>query len=323
MFKKRKLSFGFFLYTYNLAVSFNQPNLSSVATWDRNGITFANESIIGVNPKDIFIDTKNSIYVIGGANKQILVWHNNSINPIQIISPNFEDLSSIFVTSNGDIYISIDDEKNNVIRWSSETNTSTIVMNPSSRCFNIFIDINDKLYCSMALKYQVSKIDLNSSSTDAIVVAGMDRAGSDSNHLNNPRGIFVDVNFDLFVADIHNNRIQLFPFGETNAITVAGSRSARPTVDLHKPTGVILDAKKYLFIVDKGNKRIVGEGPYGFRCLIGCYGYGFQSNDPDLVSMSFDSFGNIFVVDTKNIYLADNKNSSIMKFQLTNISSGE
>ncbi|UJR06642.1 hypothetical protein I4U23_010926 [Adineta vaga] len=292
------------------AVSYNQPEFCHTATWDRNGITFANESIVGVNPNDVFIDTKNSIYVISDDKKQILIWHNNSIKPTQTISANFGNLESIFVTSNRDIYISTGFTKSIIMRWISETNTFTVVMNTSGPCAEIFIDINDSLYCSMGAEQKVVKKNLKSSSTDSIVVAGMNRAGSDSNQLDHPEGIFVDVNLELFVADSKNNRIQLFPFGETNAITVAGWRSARPTIGLRGPTGVTLDAAKSLFIVDKDNQRFVGEGPYGFRCLIGCYGDGSQYNDPFLASMSFDSFGNIFVVDTGN--------SRIMKFQLEN-----
>ncbi|CAF1640911.1 unnamed protein product, partial [Adineta ricciae] len=312
MFPKIKVSFNI-LYTHYLAVSFNQPNLSSVATWDRNGITFANTSIIGWYPKDIFIDTKNSIYVISDDKKQILIWHNNSINPTQNISANFQFLSSIFVTSNGDIYISASHPTHRVMRWISETNTFAIVMNVARTCFGIFIDINDNLYCSSSNTHSVIKKNLNSPSTDEIVVAGINVRGSASNQLDSPAGTFVDVNFDLFVADHWNDRIQLFPFGETNGITVAGRQSARRTIKLNGPTEITLDAAKYLFIVDHKGRRIVGEGPYGFRCLIGCYRYDSRSNELFLKSMSFDSYGNIFVVDTKN--------HRIMKFQLMNISS--
>ncbi|CAF1672687.1 unnamed protein product, partial [Adineta ricciae] len=115
--------------------------------------------------------------------------------------------------------------------------------------------------------------------------------------------------------DTENNRIQLFPFGETNAITVAGWQSARPTINLNGPVGVTLDAKKYLFIVELQGQRIIAEGPYGFRCIIGCYGDVARSRESFPSSMSFDILGNIFVVDTEN--------RRIMKFQLTNISSGE
>ena len=73
--------------------------------------------------------------------------------------------------------------------------------------------------------------------------------------------------FGIF-ADTNNNRIQLFHRGESNAITAAGTGSA--TISLNGPCGIILDADKYLYIADTLNHRIVGEGPNGFRCLVGC-----------------------------------------------------
>jgi hypothetical protein len=116
------------------------------------------------------------------------------------------------------------------------------------------------------------------------------------------------MNFDLYVADCRNHRVQLFQSGESNGITVAGSTSPNPTIKLDCPTGIVLDAEKYLFIVDSLNHRIVGSGLNGFRCLVGCYGMGSESNQLKFpFSFSFDRFGNMFV--------ADNWNFRIQKFE--------
>ena len=89
--------------------------------------------------------------------------------------------------------------------------------------------------------------------------------------LYNPYGIFVDINFDLYVADCSNSRVQLFQLGQSNALTVAGS-AAPGTITLNCPTAIVLDADKYLFIADYNNHRIVGSGPNGFQCVVGCSG---------------------------------------------------
>ncbi|CAF1581156.1 unnamed protein product, partial [Adineta steineri] len=88
---------------------------------------------------------------------------------------------------------------------------------------------------------------------------------------------------------------------ESNGITVAGDTSLNLTITLFSPTGIVLDAEKYLFIVDTSNDRIVGSGLNGFRCLVGCYGEGSQSNQLNFpFSFSFDHSGNIFVTDQLN-----------------------
>ena len=121
-----------------------------------------------------------------------------------------------------------------------------------------------------------------------------------ANQLYNPHGIFVDINLDLYVADCNNNRIQLFRLGELNGITVAGSTTLNTTITLNNgPRGIVLDADNYLFIADGGNNRIVGSGPNGFRCLVGCFNSSGsasnQLNNPH--TLSFDSYGNMFVTD--------------------------
>ena len=119
--------------------------------------------------------------------------------------------------------------------------------------------------------------------------------------LNVPRGICVAINFDLYVADCNNHRVQLFRSGTLNGKTVAGS-GAPGTIQLYYPAAVMLDAEGYLFIADWYNFRIVGSGSNGFRCVVGCTGVkGSASNQLSApTSMAFDRDGNIFVVDMDN-----------------------
>ena len=166
----------------------------------------------------------------------------------------------------------------------------------------IFIDINNTLYFSVTSKHKVLSKPLSSSSNVLTIVAGTGVAGNAPNMLNVSRGLFVDVNFDLYVADWGNHRIQLFRQGQQNAITVAGSGSLNTTITLYNPIHVVLDIEKYLFIVDQSNNRIIGSNENGFRCIIGCTrALGSSVNmlhRPS--SMAFDSFGNIYVVDEFN-----------------------
>jgi DNA-binding beta-propeller fold protein YncE len=297
-----------------LAVSSNQPQFCPTATWNSNGITFANESIIGRSPRAIFVSAnKNTIYVAHRQKSQILVWDEGSINPTKIISGNFKNPYFFFVTSNGDIYIDDGQWNTQVVKWISSTNTFETVMNVNSACVGLFVDINNYLYCSMYEHHRVVKRWLNDSVMTSTIVAGTGEPGDASNELRNPMGIFIDVNLDLYVADCENDRVQLFQSGQLNGITVAASGS---TISLDCPSGIVLDAQKYLFITNWNNHRIVGLGPNGFRCLIGCFGKGSQSNQFDRPStLSFDRSGNMFV--------SDERNDRIQKFQYLGNSSSK
>ncbi|CAF3867768.1 unnamed protein product, partial [Adineta steineri] len=291
------------------ALSFNRPKFCPTAIWNSNGITFTDQSIVGSQPYAIFVNTNNTIYVANRENNTILIWHDESINPTKIISGNFIKPNSLFVTSNGDIYIDDGDENGRVQKWIAETNTFVTVMNVDSSCDGLFIDIYDTLYCSMVDDNQVVKRSLNDPLTISNrVAAGTGSKGSGSNELNTPGGIFVDVNLDLYVTDCENDRVQLFQLGKSNGITVAGRFTHPPTIALDCPNGIILDAEKHLFIVDLGNNRIIGSDINGFRCLVGCYEEGSQSNQLNFpFSFSFDYSGNIFIT--------DGDNSRIQKFE--------
>ncbi|CAF1440351.1 unnamed protein product, partial [Adineta steineri] len=293
-------------------VSYNRPKFNAFPSWNPNGIIFANNSTVGVLPIGIFIDTNNTIYVVDRGSNEIQIWFNNSTSPTQTIQGNFFTPSSIFVTTNGDIYIDNGQANGQVDKWVSNAIIGDPVMYVSSSCYGLFVDINDTLYCSMYDLHQVIAQSLHSMSNKTTIVAGTGCSGSTSNMLSGPCGIYVDTNFDLYVADYHNNRIQLFQSEQLNSITIAGAGSLDTTITLNGPTGIVLDADNYLYIVDYNNNRIVGSGPNGFRCLVGCSGSSGSASNQLLYpfTLSFDSYGNMFV--------SDYGNNRIQKFILLN-----
>ncbi|CAF3960926.1 unnamed protein product [Adineta steineri] len=289
------------------AVSYNQPKFCSNVSWNQNATIFANSSTIGTTPYSIFINTDNTVYALNRIHNQIQIWLNDSINLTRTISGGFSNSWSFFVTTNGDIYVDNTNASSSVDKWALNSNSSVPVMYVSSACYSLFVDINDTLYCSINALHQVVTKSLNNVSNMTTIVAGTGCPGSISNMLYNPRGIFVNTNLDLYIADYTNNRIQLYQSGQLSGTTVTGVTSSTTTITLYQPTGIVLDTDNYLFIVDRGYQRIVGEGPNGFRCIIGCSGSSLnQLNSPQ--AMAFDSNGNIFVIDSST--------NQIVKFDL-------
>ncbi len=304
---------------YLLAVSYNQPTFSSYALWNPNATTFADNNTIGQYPFDIFINTNNTIYVPNQQNGQIIIWleENNTLTRNNSTNGNLSNPYSLFVTISGDIYIDTLNSFGGVSKWTSNLTSGILTMRTCQKCWDIFVDISNMLYCSLGEHHQIIAKSLNYNTNTFLIVAGTGSADTALNTLDNPRGIFVDINFDLYVADCGNNRIQLFHEGKLTGITIAGMGSSNLTITLHCPTGIILDADKYLFIVDSGNHRIVRSGPNGFQCLLACSGSsGSASNQLNGPwSLSFDSYGNIFVTDQGN--------SRIQKFVLSTNSNGK
>ncbi|CAF1599303.1 unnamed protein product, partial [Adineta ricciae] len=315
----------------SLVPSYNRPKFCPDASWDPNATTFAagGNNIIGSSPYGIFITINNTIYVADRTNYRVQIWSNESDIPSQSIYGTYMNSYSLFVTTNGDIFVDNGNYNRRVDKLTTTTNTSVPVMYISSSCYGLFVDLTDVVYCSMPNYHQVAKRWVNDYSRTVTVVAGTGYASSNSYYLYYPMGIFVDTNFDLYVADQYNHRIQLFRSGQLNGITVAGSTSPNRTISLAYPSGVVLDADGYLFIVDSYNQRIVGSGSNGFRCVAGCYRF-FGSLSNQLyypISMSFDSYGNIFVTDTnyqriQKFYLLENfcNQTLTVGYQTTTIS---
>jgi hypothetical protein len=77
---------------------------------------------------------------------------------------------------------------------------------------------------------------------------------------------------------------------------VAWQRQAMPGLEY------ATNANGYLFITDYYNYRVIGSGPNGYRCIVGCSGVNGLLSDQlsNPSSLSFDSHGNLFVADTAN-----------------------
>ena len=299
-----------------LAVSYNRPKLCPNASWNPNAITFANATIGGSNPFALFITNKNTIVTARSDNGQILIWHNNDTsNPTTTILANLTDPRSIFVTSDDQIFVDYGDNSGPVERWTlngTRISSSTFLC---GQCQGVFVDVNDNLYCSVPERHQVMRQSLSDPSTGITIAAGTGCAGATDRMLQYPLGIFVTIDFDLYVADHKNDRVQLFRWGERNGITVAGNGSSG-AIDLRRPRGVVVDGDGYVFIVDTDNHRLVGSGTDGFRCLVGCSKSPGPGSDQLYWpwTMSFDLDGNIFV--------SDDRNHRIQKFLLSSNSCG-
>jgi DNA-binding beta-propeller fold protein YncE len=226
----------------------------------------------------------------------------------------FSRVRSLFVTSNGDIYVDGDlkggtVQKTQVHKWPVNAESNQLIMDVRGFCYGLFVDLNNTLYCSLRDHHQVLKKSLNTDEKVSISAVGNGSNGSALNMLDRPHGIFVTSTFDLYVADSGNNRILLFKSGQSNGTTLS-NKTAIKNLTLNFPTGIVLDADKNLFIVDSNNHRIVRKGSDGFLCLVGCSNKQGSSSDALSYprSLSFDSYGNMFVV--------DNDNNRVQKFLL-------
>ena len=258
---------------------------------------------MGTKPYGIFVDRKNTVYINAKALSKLRVWQSGNVLPPRITYNGPTQSYGLFVTINEDVYIDNGRGSGTLNVWGQSVVGGTAIMNTSQICFGLFVAINGDVYCSTENPHQVTKSVFYVTNRTRIVTiaAGNSTNGSSATELATPRAIFVDQNFNLYVADCDNHRIQFFSVGQRVGKTLAGN-GAPGTITLQRPTGLVVDADGYLFIADTGNSRIVGQGPNGFRCIVGCSRINASGplylNSP--WSLSFDNVGNLFVVDAYN-----------------------
>jgi trimeric autotransporter adhesin len=146
--------------------------------------------------------------------------------------------------------------------------------------YGVAVDALGNIYIADGENHRIRKVT-NPGSTGMIsTVAGNGESGysgdgvlATSSRLNSPFGVAVDASGNIYIADIHNNRIRMVTNPGSSGIisTVAGDGAGSFSGDqglatsgqLNNPYGLCLDALGNIYIADTYNHRVrkVGEAP--------------------------------------------------------------
>jgi len=141
--------------------------------------------------------------------------------------------------------------------------------------------------------------------------------------LNNPQGVFVDSQGNIFIADYANNRIRKVNYTTGIITTVAGNGTKgfggdgglATSAFLYNPGGVFVDSQGNIFIADSYNHRIRKVNySTGIITTVAGNGTAEYGGDGGLATSANLNFPYGVFLDTQgNIFIADSLNNAIRK----------
>lgn len=197
----------------------------------------------------------------------------------------------------------------------------------------IAVDSNGAVYFADKGNNRVRKVTGGTVST----VAGTGMPGSSGDggpavdaQLNQPVGVAVDTNDNIYIADSYNHKIRKIDHSTLQITTFAGSTDAGSSGDngpatdarLYYPTGVAVDAAGNVYIADSYNQKIrkVDHTTLVISTFAGAGAPGYSGNGGLAASALFDYPQGVAVsADGSTVYVADTQNHQVRKITAGNI----
>ncbi|CAF3749212.1 unnamed protein product, partial [Rotaria sordida] len=231
--------------------------------------------------------------------KQINRWERKSIEKIrQVANEVRHELSSRIVIFTTDLDVKLKQLTQKIIQCRKENDFADQEIQDFNEELERLRDILNKPP-DFKIKYDttsfISKIHLNMKTQlsrntnlnvnakwiqNGITVAGGNAYGSEMNQLYSPRGLCIDDDQTVYIAEWTNHRIVEWKSGAMTGRVVAGGNGLGNRPDqLNGPTDMIIDRERDNFIIcDHGNRRVVrwprqnGKNGETIISNVGCFG---------------------------------------------------
>jgi Leucine-rich repeat (LRR) protein/sugar lactone lactonase YvrE len=197
---------------------------------------------------------------------------------------------------------------------------------------SLSFDASGNAYIADTLNHRILKRDTQGNLS---VVAGTGIKGKTGDEgpaieakLNNPQGVAIDHEGNLYIADTLNHRIRKV---DSNGIIstiagigkggYAGDQGLATAAKLRKPTAIVFDSNGHLYIADSGNHRIRKVSGQRTRkpnansiiTTIAGNGKGYRGDNGPATGARLNNPSGLAVDNQNNLYIADTDNHRIRK----------
>ena len=188
--------------------------------------------------------------------------------------------------------------------------------------YGVAVDADGNVYVADTHNHRIQKFDSggtfqvmwgrgvsDGSGGFQVCIASCERGqwGSGDGEFSFPRGVAVDTDGDVFVADAHNNRIQKFkPDGVGYSYDTQWGEYGTGSGQFNYPFGVNTNASGNIYVADAYNNRIQKFDSGG--------NFLYQWGELGAVNGQFDAPYGVASDKEGNVYVADTSNHRIQKF---------
>ena len=247
--------------------------------------------------------------------------------------------SAVALDGNGNLYIA--DQYNNRIRRVDASGTITTIAGNGPGTFggdggpahlaqlsnpwDVAVDGSGNLYIADLSNHRIRRVDASGTIT-TVAGAGRGSYGGDNGpavqaQLARPRGVALDSNGNLFIADTANHRVRrvdasgtITTIAGTGEVGYSGDGGLAVEAQLNEPSGVAVDGSGNLYIADSYNNRIRRIDASGTITTIAGTGRdGYGGDGGPAIQAWLDSPSGVAVDNAGNLYIADRGNNSIRR----------
>jgi gliding motility-associated-like protein len=211
------------------------------------GVTVAQNGLDG--PSSIYMDGAGNLFVADEAGEDIIKYppNSNANTPADTIATGLGYVFQLFVTTNGDLYVTLGDYYY-VIEFPAGSTNAVVVagngaygnaLNELAAPTSCYVDGSGNLYVLDGVTCRVIKFppgSMKGSYGTTVAGGNGNRFGSGANQLNDPTSVFLDNSGNIYVADDGNNRVvEYFKDGPTTTFidstyTIVAPDLAQPAV---------------------------------------------------------------------------------------------
>lgn len=186
---------------------------------------------------------------------------------------------------------------------------------------DIVMDSKGNFFVSESAGDVIKKIDTKGNVINfAGGIRGFKNGTGTSAQFNSPRGMVIDANDNIYVADALNHRIRkITPAGVVSTIAGSGKAGSSDGIgssaEFRTPNDVALDSKGNLYVTDWGNHRIRKITPTG---LVSRFAGSTDSPNKDgAVASALLAYPNMLYINNDKLYFTQTSAHSIRTIDLT------